>query len=170
MKIQLLATWLLSLALGPLAYATVNVDELAPALEFTTLSGTEFNLQKLRGKPVIIHFWATWCSACRQEMPLLSQFYQKHRVHLEMVALSADRRRDRDLAIKSLKELGLPGAMLGDVKVNGFGSPGLLPITYVVDPQGIVRKIFLPGSEANGAVLTESNLIGVLGPKFGVGK
>lgn len=156
MKCHLFLLILLFLASSPLAFATVKVGQPAPALEAPTFEGKVFNLAKLRGKPVVIHFWATWCPACRKEMPVLSRFYQKNRDRLEMLAVSADRPRDRGSAVKMMRELAFPGAMLDEATVNDFGRPGTLPMTYVIDPQGVVRKIYVPESEEDD--FTEANL------------
>jgi thiol-disulfide isomerase/thioredoxin len=145
-------------ALGPLALAGAKVGQPAPKLEVSTFDAKTFNLAKLRGKPVVVHFWATWCPACRREMPVLSHFYQKNRGRLEMLALSADRPREREAASKMMRELAFPGGMLDEADANDFGKPGTLPMTYVIDAQGSVSKIFSPDSESGEDELNETNL------------
>lgn len=63
----------------------------APDFALTTLSGASFRLSEVRGKVVLLNFWATWCVPCRTEMPTLEELYQlyKHR-GLEVVAVNLD--------------------------------------------------------------------------------
>ena len=78
------------------AFAVAEVGQPAPALVVPELNGQSFDLSALRGKVVVINFWATWCQPCRQEMPALSAFYrQYHGQGLEMIGLSADRPHER---------------------------------------------------------------------------
>ena len=56
-----------------------ELNALAPNFILTTLDGSEINLPSLRGTPLLINFWATWCEPCRIEMPVLQRFYETHR-------------------------------------------------------------------------------------------
>lgn len=127
------------------ALAAADVGQPAPPLTATELDGGGFDLGALHGKVVIVSFWATWCVPCRTEMPILDEFYRAHHGQgLEMIAVSADRPRDRDDVIKTMRAFSYPAAMLRDAKVNGFGAPEALPVTYVVGADGVVRAKFRP--------------------------
>jgi cytochrome c biogenesis protein CcmG, thiol:disulfide interchange protein DsbE len=128
-----------------LAVAATEVGQPAPALTAKELGGGTFDLAALRGKVVIVNFWATWCVPCRQEMPALNAFYQQHHGQgLEMIGISADLPRERSDVVKVMKAFSYPAAMLVDASVNGFGRPGSIPVTYVVDANGVVRARFSP--------------------------
>jgi cytochrome c biogenesis protein CcmG/thiol:disulfide interchange protein DsbE len=132
-------------AYGPRARAATDVGQSAPALVVPELDGPVFDLSALRGKVVVVNFWATWCPPCREEMPALNAFYRQYRgLGLEMIGLSADRPRDRSDVSKVMQSFSYPAAMLDDAKTNGFGDPSALPVTYVVDAQGMVRARFTP--------------------------
>jgi len=131
------------------AYAAVDTGQTAPALVVQELNGQTFDLAALRGKVVVINFWATWCPPCREEMPALDAFYRRyHSQGLEMIGLSADRSRDESDVRKAMQSFSYPAAMLNSAKSNGFGSPAALPVTYVVDADGVVRAKLTPDSNS----------------------
>jgi cytochrome c biogenesis protein CcmG/thiol:disulfide interchange protein DsbE len=128
-----------------LALASVTVGNAAPALVMPELDGKTFDLSALRGKVVIVNFWATWCPPCRKEMPALDAFYRRyHGDGLEMIGASADRPHDRSDVIKVMQSLSYPVGMMDDATVNDFGSPDALPMTVIVDSKGVVRAKFTP--------------------------
>lgn len=68
-----------------LAWRTYQPQAMAPAaesalwqLQFAALDGKLLNMASLRGRPLLLNFWATWCPPCVEELPLLSSFYQEH--------------------------------------------------------------------------------------------
>lgn len=154
------AAWLTGVLLalagfGPPARAAADVGQAAPALVVPQLDGGTFDLAVMHGKVVIVNVWATWCPPCRAEMPALNAFYQRyHAQGLEMIGLSADRSRDESDVRKIMHSFSYPGAMLNDAKSNGFGSPTVLPVTYVVDADGVVRVKLTPGADP----VTETSL------------
>lgn len=128
-----------------LAFASATVGNAAPALEVPELDGQAFDLSALRGKVVIVNFWATWCPPCREEMPALDAFYRRyHGQGLEMIGLSTDRPHDRSDVTKVMQSYSYPAAVLDDAKVNDFGSPDVLPVTFVVDRSGVIRAKLTP--------------------------
>jgi len=127
------------------AHAAAELGEPAPALVVQELNGETFDLAALRGKVVIINFWATWCPPCRQEMPALDAFYRRyHADGLEMIGLAANRTHERSDVARVMESFSYPAAMLRDCKSNGFSDPTEIPITYIVDPQGVVRAKLTP--------------------------
>jgi peroxiredoxin len=127
------------------ARASVEVGQSAPALTVTEVDGTTFDLAALKGKVIIVNFWASWCAPCQVELPELSAFYKYyHGQGVEMVALSVDRDRKRDDVKQVLKAFHLPGAMLTDAKTNGFDMPEGIPVTYIIDKNGVVQAQLTP--------------------------
>jgi thiol-disulfide isomerase/thioredoxin len=67
------------------------VGKTAPPLRLKTLDGKEFDLGSLRGKPVVVDFWATWCAPCRESMPHLAKLYDEFKEKgLALVSVSKD--------------------------------------------------------------------------------
>ncbi|MFD1397110.1 thiol-disulfide oxidoreductase ResA [Kroppenstedtia eburnea] len=58
---------------------TVEEGMEAPDFQLQTLDGKEMKLSELRGRAVLLNFWATWCEPCRDEMPAIQKVYEKHR-------------------------------------------------------------------------------------------
>ena len=134
----------LSLAAGRAA-AAGEVGQPMPTLIVKQLDGHDLDLAALRGKVVILNFWATWCPACRAELPVLEAFYEKHASEGVMViGLSADDPHERKAVTRALQGVAYPVALLVDAKVNAFGNPAVLPMTYVIGADGTIRTRLLP--------------------------
>ncbi len=108
-----------------------------------SIKGESFDLAKLSGKPVIIHYWATWCDACKQDMKLLRQLQAKYQAAgLTIVGVNVDA--TRELANDYLKANPAPWVHL--YEDGGLESSGLakqlgvqtLPMMLLVDPSGKV--------------------------------
>ncbi len=133
------------MSFGPPAHGSADVAQAAPSLVVSELDGRSFDLGRLRGKVVIVHFWATWCPPCRAEMPALDAFYRRYGSRgLEIIGLSVDRPRDRAEVVKMMRSFSFPAAMLNEAKVNDFGAPEALPVTFVFDGSGVVRAKLTP--------------------------
>jgi cytochrome c biogenesis protein CcmG, thiol:disulfide interchange protein DsbE len=129
------------------ADASLRVGERAPALIVPTLDGPTFDLAALRGKVVVVNFWASWCSPCRAEMPQLDAFYRQHHAQgLELLGLSVDDPQDRATVAHIMKSFSYPAAMAVAAKVNDFGAPVAVPMTWIIDAKGVVRARLIAGN------------------------
>jgi len=132
-----------------------------PELTVKTLGGDRFDLAGQRGHVVLVHFWATWCAPCREEMPVLNEFYGGYRARgLEVIAVSVDRGRDLEQVRDVMRAFSFPSGMLRDAARNDFGSQNELPVTFVVDAEGRVRGELRPATTP----LTQANLARVVEP------
>jgi cytochrome c biogenesis protein CcmG, thiol:disulfide interchange protein DsbE len=117
-----------------------EVGQPAPALTAPELDGKTFDLAALRGKVVIVNFWATWCGPCRAEMPLLNRFYLEHRAQgLALVGVSVDDRHDRKEVAEVMRQFAYPAVLASSAGANGFGPPLAVPMTWIIDANGVVR-------------------------------
>ena len=131
------------------ATARIEVGRPAPALIVPRLDGRTFDLAALHGKVVIVNFWASWCAPCRAEMPRLDAFYRRHHAQgLELLGVSVDDPSDRATVVRVMKSFTYPAALAAAAKVNDFGPPPAVPVTWVIDPAGIVRARLVAGNAA----------------------
>lgn len=123
----------------------VQVGDEAPNFTLRDLTGNVMSLSQLRGKVVLLNFWATWCGPCRVEMPAMEQLYRTlPRKEFEILAVSTD---PQGTAVTRpfQREMGLTFPILHDseYRVGLTYGARTIPITFMVDRRGIVRqKIF----------------------------
>ncbi|WP_430390664.1 TlpA family protein disulfide reductase [Dyella sp. 20L07] len=117
----------------------LRVGQPAPGITLSTLDGRHISLDALRGKTVILTFWATWCEPCRDELPLLSQYAQEH-AHDNLVVLgfSLDAPDSLTQVRQIASNLSFPTGLLGDPHVPGYGRIWRLPVSFVIDRQGLL--------------------------------
>jgi cytochrome c biogenesis protein CcmG, thiol:disulfide interchange protein DsbE len=134
-----IANFWLVCALSP-AVSAPQIGATAPALVATELDGKVFDLAKLKGKVVLVNYWATWCAPCKKDITKLDAFYHRHQTqNLEMIGISVDRPNDLPKVRKITATLAYPVAVLKDISVNGFGEPEGVPVTWIIDADGKVR-------------------------------
>ena len=135
---------LLVLALGlqfALSAQAIKEGEPAPALDAKLLDGKAFSLSAASGKVVIVNFWATWCEPCRAEMPALDAYYRRHRDEgFVLLAVSMDDPADDAKVREAVKNFAFPAAMAKSVSARAYGRIWRIPITFLIDRGGIVRK------------------------------
>jgi peroxiredoxin len=134
------------LAVAAAGYFSFSSAKPAPDVTFTSLAGEKISMQSLRGKVVMVNFWATSCATCIKEMPDMVQTYNKYKdrgLEFIAVAMSYDPpnyvqnyARTRNLPFKvALDTQGEVAKSFDDVK--------LTPTTYVIDRSGNVIKRYV---------------------------
>ncbi len=125
----------------------------APDFSLTTLDGETVSLAALRGKPVVLNFWATWCGPCQREMPVLQSAAQ--RFAGEVVILGVDEGEMPNVVqdFVSVYRVNFPVPLDIDQTVGDqYGVQGL-PTTFFIDADGIIRHRWM--GEMNAIVLAE---------------
>lgn len=114
---------------------------LAPDFTLTTLEGESITLSDLRGQPVIINFWATWCGPCRQETPHFQTFYEQN--HPDVVMLGINQRESTSTVINFVEEFGMTYPVLLDENGSVYDTYQVfgLPTTWFVNPDGVLVSV-----------------------------
>lgn len=112
----------------------------APNFSRETLDNQKFTLTSLRGKVVLLNFWASWCGPCRIEMPAFVDWQRKYGAQgLQIVGVSMDDEERDARKIYDADKLNYP-VVMGDAKLGElYGGVLGLPVTYLIDRHGIVR-------------------------------
>ncbi|HEX6316116.1 MAG TPA: TlpA disulfide reductase family protein, partial [Gemmatimonadaceae bacterium] len=121
--------------------------ELSPQFAYTSLTGEPLASESLRGKVVLVNFWATWCAPCRAEMPLLEGMYQRHSDKgFVIVGLAVDRAPTADVeAYVRARGVTYPIAHVGSEAEQRFGGVLGYPTSFLLDKQGrIVHRVLGP--------------------------
>jgi len=152
---RLLAVLLLALAsFGMSGHPRpVGPGTTAPDFRLPDLSGHKVRLEDNRGRPVLIHFWASWCKPCREEMPQIEGVY-KDLQDTGLVVLGINAGDDLGQAQNFANRHGLSFPTLLDrdwITATAYGVTGL-PITFFVDRNGVIVD------EVMGGTLTRSTL------------
>lgn len=115
----------------------------APGFSLKTSEGAVIDLVKLRGKVIVVNFWATWCGPCRAEIPAFMEAYSQFKAQgVEIVGISLDEGGWEDVTpFVKRYQISYP-VVLGNAKVaRAWGNIEAIPTTFIVDKSGnIVDK------------------------------
>lgn len=137
--------------------ASPRAGFLAPEFSLGLLAGGDVTLSKLRGKPVVINVWASWCPPCRAEMPALEKAY---RIYKEMgvvvIGVNTTYQDSKTDAAAFIQEFGLTfpialdmdGTMSKNYLITG------LPTTFFVDSRGVIRNVIVGGPMSEAVIQT----------------
>jgi len=113
-----------------------------PAFSLQDLDGKTITPESLKGKVVLINFWATWCGPCREEIPELIALQEHYKDQLVVLGLSVDERPAADVkAFAAAQSMNYPVAIADMTLQKAFGGISAVPATFVVNPDGgIVQR------------------------------
>ncbi len=112
----------------------------APAFYLKSLNGGKVSLSDFKGKPVLITFWATWCTSCKEELPELEKFFVGKKDQVAILLIAIDGERESAIQkIVSQNKITLPVLLLLKEKVmDQYGVRGWIPLTFLVDREGML--------------------------------
>lgn len=119
------------------------VGDRAPDFALPTLDSRSVRLSALRGHPVLLNFWATWCAPCRVEMPWLVELDQKYRTQgLQIVGVSLDEAGDVKEVASFAKQRGVQYQLLlgNSATADAYGGVRFMPQTFFIDSEGKITK------------------------------
>ncbi len=137
----------------------------APSFSLVNVNGEKVTLEKFRGKPILLHFWATWCVPCQEELPALQKLYEHSGgEQFEIIAVNIDRG-NREKVLADIAKYGLKFTNLMDpeqtVRKEYFIRG--LPTSYLIGSDGRLRG-FISGARSWG-IKDSENLFSVVAAK-----
>lgn len=138
-----------------------NEGTLAQEMNYPSPSGDSIKLSSLRGKYVLIDFWASWCKPCREENPTIVKLYEKYKDQgFEIYGYSIDEKKESWM--KAIEDDGITWIQTSDLK--GWAAEGsilygvqAIPATFLIDPNGVIMAKNIRGVEL------ETKLIEIFG-------
>ena len=142
--IRLLSTLLLMMSLSATPAHAFSLSELfgsgngAVEFKWQDAAGKEFSIAQMRGKPVLVHLWASWCPSCRDEMPAFNAWLQQH-PEVAALTVSLDSNAAEANAYLQDNDLNLPVLITDEAQARKLGAQSL-PTTVVIAADGTVSQ------------------------------
>ncbi len=141
----------------PLTPSMARVGEPAPDFKLENLDGQSVSLSDLRGKPILLNFWATWCPPCRAEMPFLQQIYEEWSDKgLVLLAIDIGEGPSQIKEFLEANNLSLPVLLDSNKSVAQKYNITAIPTTFFIDKDGIIQVKIIGAFPSKGAI--EKNL------------
>ena len=151
-----------SALLVTLTAAALSVGSRAPEIGINDLHGRPIRMSALRGKVVVVDFWASWCEPCREEFPVLERLYRAHRARgLVVVGVSVDNAAPNIQRFLRRTPASFPIVHDARHSVADRYRPPRMPSSYIIDRRGIVRFVHA-GFRAGDAARMEREIRSLL--------
>jgi peroxiredoxin len=139
--------------------AAVAAEKNAPAPDFslTTQRNETVSLSALKGKTVLVNFWASWCKPCRKEIPELNNIYEKYKAQgFNIIGINIDK--EKPNAELFMERIPIQYTVAFDPEmtvINEYKATGM-PSSFIIDKNGIVREIVYGFSDKKKALIESS--------------
>jgi peroxiredoxin len=125
-----------------LADPELTRETMAPAFSIRTIQGQTINLDKLQGRVVLLHFWATDCNDCIAELPHVRQIVERFRGQpLVVVSIGTDENAEKWRAFVEKHAMTWPQYWDGDQEMAGLFGARTLPRYFTIDTRGVLRSV-----------------------------
>lgn len=123
----------------------IEKGQFAPDFTLTTLSGEKITLSELKGKKVVLNFWATWCPPCKDEMPHFQKYYEKYEKedNVEIVAVNLTYARETNERVQQFIDsfgITFPVPLMEDEEIGKPYRIVTIPSTFFIDTEGRIQK------------------------------
>ena len=153
----MLKDWAVALCMGLLIFSAIQwlqpkpqIPEIAPDVKVTTVDGDLIHLERLRGRTVVLNFWASWCGPCKTEAPAFNQF-AKDNPEIPVIGLAVDSgSAARVRRVAQEWNINFPVAIADNALQRKYDI-STLPTTVILDSEGKVKKIHV-------GIMSERNL------------
>jgi cytochrome c biogenesis protein CcmG, thiol:disulfide interchange protein DsbE len=150
-----------TLAVGPVQ--ALDQGARMPEIGLKDLRGVQVDLDSLKGKVVIVDFWASWCAPCKEEMPVLEKLYKKYKDRgLVVVGVSVDQELANAKTFIKQNPVSFSIVHDGTHAVANRYKPPKMPSSYIVDRNGVVRHVH-GGYRDGDAAKFEAEVVALLG-------
>ena len=143
---------------GEDSYRPLRAGDPAPAYAAPQLDGDTVSLVALRGGPVLLNVWATWCAPCREEMPGLQALHERYADRgLRVIGASVDARGAEPAIASFLRDHGITFTILHDADetVSRLFRTNGVPETYLIDAEGRIAHRWIGRIDPLGAQVIE---------------
>ncbi|OGW58578.1 MAG: hypothetical protein A2Z09_04425 [Nitrospirae bacterium RBG_16_43_8] len=117
-----------------------GINGMATNFSLTDLQGKKVDLSDLRGKVVLVNFWASWCSPCKMEIPGFQRVYEAYKGRgFVVIGIALD-----DVKPSFIRDMGMtyPVVMADNKVVKDYGNVRMIPTSFLIDKDGrIIKKI-----------------------------
>ena len=129
----------------------------APVFTLKDSEGSIYELSSLKGKAVLINFWASWCPPCRSEMPAMEEVFEQYQNQgFVILAVNSTIQDDLDEAKEFFKEMGLTFPLLLDTdgSVTQTYQVRSLPTSFFIDREGIIQEVIIGGPMSEALIIS----------------
>jgi peroxiredoxin len=125
----------------------IEVGNRAPNIVLKNLNGKTTQLSNFRGDIVIVNFWATWCTPCHNELPVLNKFYKENKnkkiVILGLNATSTERNKLSVINFSKKNHMIYPILLDSNGKYSDLFQVKGYPITYFINSKGVIKRKYI---------------------------
>lgn len=125
----------------------------APDFTLSTLDGGTVELDELKGQPVLLNFWATWCGYCRYQMPFLQAAFEEKGQEMKFIAINIGESSDKVQQYAEDEGLGFTVALDSEGEVASAYNIRPIPATFFIDEQGVIKYIQIGAFASTDEVL-----------------
>lgn len=121
----------------------LDVGSKAPDFKLYSLEGELIKVSDVLGKPVILNFWATWCTPCKIEMPLLQEKYNRYNSNLLILGVNAGESKNTVEKFLNNNKISFPNVLDPNELIQEMYGIRAYPTTYFIDKGGVIQAVYI---------------------------